>query len=106
MSAATDTDIDAEIEALEDAALKDTPPCAALSLLLWEFRKLAAFRCGQEHGHPCGRPSVFRMTVHCHGCGSRYRLFLCERDASAFRRGARISCRACHAQGLCRASES
>lgn len=102
----TSASIDADIESLEEIARKDTPPCEALRLWIWEFRKLAAFRRGEKEGHLCGRPSAFRMTVHCHGCGGRYRLFLCRLDADSFRKGVRISCRSCHQQGLCRASES
>lgn len=99
-------DIEADIEALEDAASRETPPCEARRLYFWEFRKLAAFRRGEERGHVCGRPSAFRVTVQCHGCGARYRLFLCRLDSYSFKRGKRISCRVCHQEGLCRATES
>lgn len=100
------TDVEADIEALEDAATRETPPCQAVRIWAWQFRKRAAFKRGEEAGRPCGLPSAFRMTVHCHGCGARYRLFLCRLCADSFRRGKRISCRVCHRDGLCRAAES
>lgn len=106
MSAAIDARVDVDIESLEDAARKETPPCEAVRLWVWEFRRRRAFKRGEEHGHLCGRPSAFRVMVHCHGCGARYRLFLCRLDAASFRRGKRVSCRVCHQDGLCRASES
>lgn len=95
-----------DIEALEDAARRDTPPCEARSLYLWEFRKLAEFRRDGNAGHLCGRPSAYRVTVTCNACGARYRLFLCRVDAWRFRWGKRVLCRACGAAGRCRASGS
>ena len=98
--------VDVDIDALEDAARRDTPPCEARTLWLWEFRKLAAFRRDGNAGHLCGRPSAFRMTVACRACGACYRLFLCRVDAWSFRRGKRVLCRACGAAGRCRAEGS
>jgi hypothetical protein len=98
--------IEVDVEALENAASRETPPCEAVRLWFWQFRKRAAFRLGEGAGNPCGRPSAFRLTVRCHGCGARYRLFLCHLDAASFRRGKRISCRVCHQEGLCQAAES
>jgi hypothetical protein len=97
--------VEAGDEALEDAASRETPPCEVRCLRPWEFRKLEAFRRGHVPGHLCGRPSASRVTVHCHGCGARYLLFLCRRHAASFK-GDKHLCRACGQEGLCRAAES
>jgi hypothetical protein len=104
MTAAAEVDV--SLEALEETARRESPPCEARSLGRWEVWKRAAFRHGGNAGHPCRRPSAFRVSVACRACGARYRLFLCKRDASVWKSGRRVLCRACGRTGVCRATES